>query len=1140
MLRLILGRSGSGKSHFIKTRIEKIIKEDGGRTVLIVPEQSSFDNERELLKMLGEKYYGSAEVFSFTRLAQRLPMLYKLSQAEGSRPAYNDAQAESIDAFGKIMLMSRALITVKNSLRLFARQIRSTDFMQQLINIFAEFKSAGIRPEDLAVCAERMGQGVLRQKLTELGEIYGVYGALFKNRYMDAQDMLEQLAGILKRFDYFSGKTVFVDSFGGFTCQESQILDLIMRQSDEMYVALTADRLSFSLNDRFGLFYPSVKTARDLIGAAKRQGVSCAAPVEANPGSRFKSAALAHLEQGLFDREKPEYDGECEDITLYSAVGAADEVEFAARSIRRLAEDGMRYRDMVVMARDISSYEDEIETVFARYDIPVFMDRRASIECTPLFFLVLSALDIASNGFDSDSIFKFLKSGLTDMPTEDISLIENYTLIWHINGSKWLSDFKGHPDGLGKKADEDSSERLSYINSLRKKIIAPLLRFRQSCTDASGSQIARAVYDLLLNLNVPEALQKLSALYSLQGEKTLSDEQDRLWQLLMDILDRAFEVSGDDAMDVSVFAQIIRAAINSAGLGHIPQTLDSVTAGSAERMKPNNPKAVFILGANDGVFPRTVSTAGLFSEYERKALSDADLRLDFDLTEDIAYENLLVYQSASSASEKLSVSFQSAGLSGEIMLPSVLVSEITRLFPRLSVESRSCDPEKTVFNDKTAFGLFAETYREDSVLSASLLSCLSGNEEYAGKLNIVKNGLNKNPGVLSHENAARLFERNRTLSSTKIESFYKCRYNFLFSHGLKIRKRESGDINALMFGTILHYCLEHLMRERAKDELVGMSSAERNRVITEVAQRYCDEYMGGLDDKPTRFRALYRRWINNCRLVAANIVRELSESDYSPTDFELRIGHDIPPYRVTLKSGESVRIIGSVDRVDTADSGGGKYLRIIDYKSGQKIFSLSSVVDGLDMQMLIYLFAILKNGGKKYGRVIPAGVLYLSSEAASSSFESFDEQKALEVFSKNLRMNGLLLDDKDSILMMEYDGKGRFIPVSLNSKGEIKRTESAPLFTAEQLSTLQNYVDKNIKLMAEKIKNGDFSPDPIETGRGSVCDWCDYKTLCAKRGLKPRERNSMKNDECYEYMQKSLSDESAEGYSADEKEGTPL
>ena len=96
MLQFILGRAASGKTTAVISMLRELTA-PGREAVLIVPEQFSFDTERDILEALGDKTASLVKVMSFTRLCDEI----ERNTGGGAGAVLSDAH--------KLILLNRAL-----------------------------------------------------------------------------------------------------------------------------------------------------------------------------------------------------------------------------------------------------------------------------------------------------------------------------------------------------------------------------------------------------------------------------------------------------------------------------------------------------------------------------------------------------------------------------------------------------------------------------------------------------------------------------------------------------------------------------------------------------------------------------------------------------------------------------------------------------------------------------------------------------------------------------------------------------------------------------------------------------------------------------------------------------------------------
>ncbi len=952
-------------------------------------------------------------------------------------------------------------------------------------------------PAELQAAADKLPDSVLRRKSRELALILDLYDTLVARSFIDDQDDLTRLNDTLLDHPFFHGRIVAIDAFKSFTVQEQRILSRILAQAQEVYLTLCTDTLA-DTQSGMGLFSPVQRTARRVISLAKQQNVPVAAPVILAEQRRFRSKALGYLEQTVFHPEAGPFPDETEDLFLCTAQDKAAQCDFVARTAKRLIrEEGLRCRDMAIIARDADAYREEMTAALRRYGVPAFEDSRQPIDSQPLIAFVRAGME-AAQSFGTEPVLRYLKTGLTDFALEEISELENYMIEWNISGSRLLSAFTQHPEGYGNVFQEQDRQKLACLNGLRERATQPLVHLRDACQGVDGAQIAHAAYAFLEETNAAKHLRAFAQSLSSAGEEALALEQGRIWDLLMALLSQCAIALEGHPMPLSRFAQLFDAVLSSQEIGTIPQGLDEIPLGSADRMRASSPRIVFLLGANEGEFPRTPASSGVFSDAERRRLIELGLEMTDPYDQQAVEERLLAYQSLSAARERLYVCHTRSNGEGGSQTGSVIVSELNRLFPHcIRFDADEEDALARVEGESPAFLLTASRWGKSDPLSAALKRYFASRPDYAGRLAGVGRAACHTPARFENpENSRRLFGDQLYLSASRVEVYHKCRFQYFCRYGLNARPRKIAKLDPLSSGTVVHDVLERLLREHSPRALHEMGPKKRAEEIEALLLSYLEEKMGGAQEKPKRFSYQFARLSVVLEEVVGRLCAEFLHSSFEPIDFELRIDKDglVAPYSLPLPDGGTLQIKGSIDRVDRMERDGKAYLRVVDYKSGGKEFLLSDVLNGLNMQMLIYLMCLWQNGAQRYGEVVPAGILYMPVKSTPATLGRNATQAEIDkARAKACRMSGMVLDHSLVIDGMEDDGKGIFIPVRREKDGGVKGT----LINLTQLSRLQKKMDGILTEMGESLHRGEIGAVPsFGAGYDRVCDWCDYKSVC--------------------------------------------
>ena len=1114
MLRLVTGRIGCGKTTRIYEEIRKKT-ERGGEVTLIVPEQYSFHTEKKMLELLGARGADRVSVVSFSFLAKNLLKKYGLN----SKKALDDST--------RAMLMSVALDETGDDLQVYSRHRYSPAVILQMLKTLKDFRQCSVTSDKIEETLPKLKPSLLKDKLGEILLIDRTYTALVEQNYFDDDCALDILCDVLDEHRDFDGKEVFVDGFRGFTAQEYAVLERIMRQSAETWVTLCFDKS----DDEFGVFAHTLRTRRKLIRCAQKSGTDIANPEQLTRDVGI-DPELDTLEKGLYSGGAEKYDEETKKITLCSAEDFESECEFVACTIKRLIRtENVRCRDIAVISRSESNYSRQIRSALIKNGMPVFEDKRQPITSEPLVEFVRSAIEIGTSGFSTDALMRLAKTGLTDLTIDEISKVENYALMWQINGKKWLDEWTAHPNGLGEKMLEKDASELKEINDARIKLVAPLQKFRVKLKDFTSLEAAQAIYYLLIDMNVAENLKKFAIKLNERSQPELAAEQNRIWSLTMEMLDRIAESLEGVRLTPSRFRDLFDLLISTYSVGNLPQGLDEITIGSADRVKTSAPKIVFAVGMNDGVFPMVPNSDGIFSENERRELAEFELKTDDSFEEKMMEERFIAYNTLCSTSDRLYVTYLRKDINGAQISPSEIVTQIKKLFPKLTViDTVDIDNIERIESVEGAFDIMAELTQKKDVLHSTLEKYFEDIPGYSDRLDALKRGVNKEEIKISDkEIATKLFGLNMYMSASRTEVYHKCPFEYFCKYGLNAQPRKTAELDPMQKGTAIHYILEKLISIYGSDGLCVMEKADRDKCVFDILDEYFKENLTAGEEMGERFDYLFRQLGLTVCEVVDRLVAEFANSDFVPVAFELSIDNDgeVDTYNIPLPDGGTLKLKGSVDRVDVAEQNGTSYVRVVDYKSGGKKFDLNEVFYGLNMQMLIYLFAIWKNGFRDYKNITPAGILYMPVNAPFVETERDEDEKTIEQKKlKGTKMNGMVLDDSRVINMMDNSGSGMFVPASIKKDG----TNGGTLISIKQMELLMKRCEKILEKMAVDLHNGVIHVMPAhavnsQSPYNNVCKYCDYKDVCHVDENTPTREIASPNH--FESLQKLGGDEDA-------------
>jgi ATP-dependent helicase/nuclease subunit B len=1119
-LRLIYGRAGSGKTRFCLEEIKNRINQNSGnQLVFLVPEQFSFQAERDLISILEAGGIIKTEVLSFRRMAFRI-----FNQLGGITYPH-------IHPAGKCMLIYRILDRMGDRFKVFSKAYEREGFVNTVTTLITEFKRYNVTPEHLKEASEQLGTDhPLTEKLFELHLIYEEFEKALSLRYRDSDDDLTLAARKLEASSLYSGSEIWIDGFASFTSQEYLLIESLLKKARRVNISLCTDSIEVGKNDDELDVFRKVKHAcRKLYKMAKDNNIAIEEAVNLNhePLPRFRSSPeLAHLEKNLNAWPYQVYGQKTRDIFIFSSANLFSEVEAAARDILRLCRDeGMRYRDIAVITRDLEGYSDIVEVVFKEYEIPYFIDRKVDISNHPLVRLVLAMMDIFIDNWSYEAVFRYLKTGLTGIPQNMIDTLENYVLACGIRGSRWTSDedWRMSPGMVqDEKSLEAYSEHLKTINYIRKKVIVPLMEFRKKTLGRNkASDFCAALYDFLCGLDVPKAIETSIEDFKKKGDLYRADQYSQVWNILMEVFDQIVEVMGDETFGLERFSKILRIGLGEYRIGLVPPSLDQVIVGSAERFRSHEIKAMILLGANDGVFPSTAISEGVLSDQDRAALTNIGLELASDTRTQAFDEQFLVYRALTTAEKYMRISWAIGDQEGRTLRPSTLVSRLKKLFPAISqgsdiIPSDSLEEEMSLITGKNpTFRHMVSALRKQmdgervQPLWKRVYGWYASRGEWKQRCESALESMSyRNMAQqVSHENVRSLYGYPAVYSVSRLEKYTSCPFSFYVQYGLGAKERKVYRLSPPDIGTFMHAVIERFSRliERQHLSWREISREQCQDMVSKIVDDMLSRMKGSGMAASKRYIILAARLKRVVERAVWVIAEHIRLGDFNPVDYEVGFGEGekYPSIVLELKSGEKIYLQGRIDRVDELETPEGKYLRIIDYKSGFKDFRLSDVYYGLQIQLITYLNALWESGERYEGDDTgskpchPAGMLYFKiDDPIIRSNSRISEEEIEKSIQKQLKMRGLLLADVRLIKKMDnnINGTSTIIPATIN-KGDVlgKNTSGA---TKEQFVQLKKHVKKLMAAICEEIMKGNVSISPYKKNKSTPCTYCGFKSIC--------------------------------------------
>ena len=1111
MLRLIYGKSGSGKSSYCFSEISKLIEEGKANKIYIItPEQFSFTAERKLMDEMEKIGCGavvSAEVLTLSRMA------YRVMQEVGGG-------LESLSKCGKAMLVYSILSNNQKNLKFLGKSDENIDLSMRAIT---EFKKHGVSVDDLLSEISGVEDLYLKNKLQDMSLIYKEFEDKISESYIEDTDLLTLLAENLDKVDLVKNSIIYIDEFSGFTYQEYQVIKEFLRLAKEVNITICTDNLDFNTNPDIDIYYPNKLTVKKLLNLAKENDIGLDEFVHLEKGLRFKTEELQFLSSNLYSNNSTIYGKDVENLSLFLAKNEYSEVENVAKKIEELIrKENMRYRDISIITKNIENYSSLVRAIFREYDIPVFIDEKRDLNQNIIVQYVLSILEVLSKNFSTEAVFSYIKLGFFDYEKEEIFKLENYCNKWGIKQNKWKKDFTYELEIESKKKE------VERLNEIRKEIIEPLLKLQEEIKkNRTVKNITIALYNFIINQNIEEKISKKISELEEKDLLDLAKEYKESYEIIIDIFDKMVLIFDDEKITIDKYQKIFKIGLKNSGLGKIPGTADQVILGDVDRSRSHKVKAVFILGLNDGVFPSSNKDEGFLNDSDREILKQDGIELANGTIDNLYEDKFNIYKAFTTAEEKLYLSYSSSDKDGKSLRPSVLISQIKKMFPKMKEESDVINKKYEIVNKKVTYEELIENIakiknREKiDEIWYQIYNYYKGQEEWNKKLTSDMQGLNYTnlPEKIKQENIDKLYGNTLKTSISRLEKYRGCPFSYYLQYGLKLKEKETLKVQSFNTGSFMHETIDSFFKV-VREEDIDLAQIEEDKIL-EIVSNIIDESLNlnknFIFTATAKYKVLVRRLKRIITKALKYVIITIVNSDFEVSGTEVEFGEKgkYEPIILELDNGKKIEITGKIDRIDTAKNEDGKYLRIIDYKSSAKNIDLNEVYAGLQIQLLTYTDAICRKED-----IMPAGIFYFSLlEQMANADKRLNEDEIEEMIRKNFKMKGLIIADVKIIKMNDNtlkSGTSNLVPAGITTKGEINQRNTNGV-KQEEFKILQEYIYKTIKDISKEILSGKIDLKPYNKQGRTPCEYCEYKSIC---GFTPRLKNNT-----YNYIGKKSKDE---------------
>ena len=833
--------------------------------------------------------------------------------------------------------------------------------------------------------------------------------------------------------------------------------------------------------------------------------------------------------------------------------------EAAAEIRALVKNEGYRYRDIAVIVPDPESYRDILFRKWKDLEIPFFLEEDIKLMDSPYGKVVRSALLVLEKGFLFDAVFRYLRAFPYRGAEEEelVDRWENLARERGWKGLEAFSSLLQSEEGeeeLSRGTEEEEeiqSEEVERhpeeeeINSeekgeraYKKKVedyqayrdLTCLFTFyernrksadqkeEKELDDEKGQNEEKKEKGLVLKDRIDslsELLEKTDLenrlLVSLsflaeEGMENREESFEKSIGIILEMMEKMRESLGEIFISKKSFGKLFDLAFSLEKLRQIPATLDQLVVGDLRRSRFHNPKAFFFLGLSSEFLPKGMGKSIIFTEKERAFLRESGYRLSPLSWEESYMEKYYVYKAFLTPKERLYLSYPRAVRNGKSGKASPYLKELFPLFPDLKI-IYSEGEKLPIYNGKRALEELVEELpkqctgkslflQKEEILhrfkteSFRLLQYLWNREEYREEVERILKGIffENTEERITKEMSLALYGEILKGSVSRMEVFYSCPYAHFLQYGLNLKDRKTSEVQAFTIGNVYHRMLElffqKLMRRKDIEEVFGEKLEE---LLEEVLEELWQDPEFSFFLSGGRNEYLRMKLKKNGRRILWALGKQLMGGDFRPKAVEEEFKME----------EEGLQLRGRIDRVDEYLSEDRKklFLKVIDYKSGKKEFSLKNLFSGLDLQLPLYMDYVLQREKERNPNreVLPSALFYFTMDNPVIPYEEdFDpEKERLKAF----KPSGLVNLSEESLSHLEKrEGESLLLPVQCKN-GEVE--EKGAAVSSEKLKALLEFAKQEMLEGAKRIKEGEKGISPIrKEGDITACSYCPYHSIC--------------------------------------------
>ncbi|MBE5862431.1 MAG: helicase-exonuclease AddAB subunit AddB [Lachnospiraceae bacterium] len=1090
--------------------------------LVIVPDQFTMQTQKELAAMHPRGGILNIDVLSFGRLGHRV-----LEEVDCR-------EIPVLDDTGKSLVLQKVQAGIKEELPVLGGFLHKQGYVHEVKSAISEFMQYGLSPKDVGDLIEfSKEKSALAGKLRDLQTIYESFLDYLGDHFVTAEETLDLLRRHLRSSKLVKDSVILLDGYTGFTPIQYRLIQELVAVGQEVIITLVCGEQAdpYLLSGEQSLFYLTQKTVADLERILKDDGVTrdrttdvflrkekadgaTRAAGDVNEESCSGNAELDFLARHIFRYDAQSHAGEhTGEIRIFETTNPSAEVHQVALEMQRLIrERKLAYRDFVMITGDLEAYAPFVESEFERLGIPCFVDRTRNITLNPLTEFLLSALNLSLKNYSYEAVFHYLRSGLTGIPVSEIDRLENYVIELGIRGKKaYFERFARKTKAMRNKPEDEAP--LEALNRTREIFASQVGILSGKAKDKACNYVDR-LYDFLVQAHAEQELLRRAKLFEEAGDLSRAKEYSQIYRLVMELLNQIYQLLGEEEVSLQEFTDIVSAGLGEIQVGTIPQVVDRVLVGDMERTRFKPVKVLFFLGVNDGNIPRNTSKGGIISDVEREFLKDSQHALAPTPRQQSFIQRFYLYLNLTKPKEALYLTYSRQGSDGKALRPAYLLDQIKRMFPRLQTEiPQSLPLLEQIQTPEEGRALLAASLREfaGGILPKeqerefyTLYSAYDGEQAKKTREQYLEAAFLRYQEKHLLQGIAKLvYGQVLKNSVSRLETYAACAYRQFLQYGLSLREREEFGLEATDLGTVYHNVLEQFSKGLEGEKLTWFTFDEEyaRKAVAKAMEEQATLYGGSV------LKANYRNEYQGKRMerillrTVMTLQKQLKKGAFTPQEYEISFRQMV---ELTKEAGEQaekemMQLEGRIDRLDVCEQDGNVYVKIMDYKSGERKFDLVACYHGLQMQLVVYVNAALEREKKQHPdkTIVPAALLYYHIEdpVVEEAQELSEEELDVEL-EKALRAKGIVNENAEIVKLLdgEFLDKSTAIPVERNKNGSY--SANSKVMSKESMEKLSNYVNYKLREIGQEILDGNIALNPYERGDETACDYCPYAKVC--------------------------------------------